>query len=108
MAGGEGILGMRRAFQAAGARSVLPSPWKVDDQATQRLMADFHAQAWDAKEAVGKAEAMRRAQVAKLFGKSLQGKPRSAGRVAEKLPKGDGGRAHPCCWTAFVLSGDWR
>ena len=107
-AGGEGLLGMQRAFQAAGARSVVASLWQVDDEATRRLMTDFYAQAWDAKSAASRAEALRRAQLAMLFGKTLEGKPRGAGKVAEKLPKGEGGRAHPFYWAAFVLSGDWR
>ena len=39
---GEGIFGLRRAFQAAGARTLVMSLWKVPDQQTQELMVEFY------------------------------------------------------------------
>jgi CHAT domain-containing protein len=39
---GEGIFGLRRAFAAAGARRLVFSLWKVDDDATAFLMGAFY------------------------------------------------------------------
>ena len=100
-AGGEGLLGLQRAFQVAGARSVVASLWQVPDEATRMLMVRFYENLWDRK--LPKLEALRQAQLwmLKEGGKrGLQREPPEGQAPAGRLP--------PYYWAGFVLSGDWR
>jgi CHAT domain-containing protein len=104
---GEGVLGLQRAFQLAGARTAVTSLWKVDDQATQALMARFHRNLWEKR--MGKLEALREAQLwlVNEGWKHPELNLRSGlVRPVAKLKKGDA--VSPFYWAAFVLSGDWR
>ncbi|MBN1400493.1 MAG: CHAT domain-containing protein [Anaerolineae bacterium] len=78
---GDGIIGLSRAFLAAGARAVLVSLWSVSDAATAALMTAFyqHYLALD-----DKAIALQRAM-----------------RVVRALPE----YAHPRFWAPFVVIG---
>ena len=61
---GQGVMGLQRAFQAAGARAVVASLWKVDDAATTVLMEQFYTNLWAKK--MPKLEALRQAQLTVL------------------------------------------
>jgi CHAT domain-containing protein/tetratricopeptide (TPR) repeat protein len=81
---GEGILGLTRAFQYAGARSVLASLWAVNDDGTADLMRRFYGHL---KRGRSKDHALRAAQLELIRG---------------------GAFAHPGRWAAFTLIGDWQ
>jgi CHAT domain-containing protein len=118
VAGGEGLLGLQRAFQVAGARTVVGSLWKLDDAATQLFMAEFYENLWLKKR--GKLEALRQAQLAMLragdpqrgilrgAGKRVPIDPAALARAREVLRAQEHGQLPPFFWAGFVLSGDWR
>ncbi len=105
VAGGEGVLGLQRAFQTAGARTCITSLWKIDDAATQAVMTEFYTNLWQKK--LGKLEALRQAQLAML--KRYDAKERKFRGL--DLPESSVPATHrdsPFYWSAFVLSGDWQ
>jgi CHAT domain-containing protein len=107
IAGGEGLLGLQRAFQTAGARTVIASMWQVDDAATRAIMERFYANLWTGR--MGKLAALREAQLWMLR-EGQQVLEREAERRGLKLsgPSPSGAGRSPYYWGAFVLSGDWR
>ena len=70
----EGVFGLRRALQEAGAGAVMMSMWSVPDQETQELMALFYAK-WltglDKPEALRQAQLAEREVVRKRYGRDL-------------------------------------
>jgi len=80
---GEGVIGLARAFQSAGARRVVMSLWKVDDASTADLMESFYTAL---QRGVEPARALRDAKLGML---------NSAPRTYH----------HPYYWAPFVLSG---
>jgi CHAT domain-containing protein len=103
VAGGEGILGLQRAFQIAGARTTVTSLWHVDDNATRFFMEKFYENLWQHK--LPKAEALRQAQLTML----KEGIKRGVARGVEREDEpGATPIVSPYYWAAFVLSGDWR
>jgi len=89
IAAGEGVLGLRRAFQVAGARTVIMSLWSVEDRAAMEWMRALY----DGRLSRGldTAAAVRDASVSVL-----------AQRRARRAS------THPFYWAGFVASGDWR
>lgn len=81
---GEGMIGLTRAFEYAGAHSILASLWSVDDLRTMQLMKHFYSGLLKGK---SKDEALRAAQLS-----LLHSQPSSS----------------PFYWAAFSLTGDWR
>jgi CHAT domain-containing protein len=80
----EGTVGLQRAFLARGARSVLVSLWRVNDEATERMLRAFYARWPDSS--TSKAAALRSAQ--------------------RQLARDAGGRTvHPYFWAGFQLVG---
>ncbi|HXW07458.1 MAG TPA: CHAT domain-containing protein [Vicinamibacterales bacterium] len=82
---GEGLVGMVRGFMYAGAKRVVASHWKVDDEATGELMARFYAEMFERNQPP--AAALRQAQLA----------VRQQGRWQA-----------PFYWAAFALQGEWK
>ena len=58
---GEGVMGLRRSFMLAGAKTLVMSLWKVSDEKTRELMEDFYDRLLDG---ASRAEALRQAQLA--------------------------------------------
>lgn len=103
-AGGEGLLGLQRAFQIAGARSVVASLWKVDDAATEQLMTRFYENLW--QKHLPLLEALRQAQLDMLRHGPSSTTLRGPGQVKPVPENASQSRAHPRLWAAWVLSGD--
>lgn len=103
-AGGEGLLGLQRAFQIAGARSVIASLWKVDDEVTQQLMDRFYANLWQKR--LPPLEALRQAQLYILRHAPDPTQPRGPGIIKPVPENASISRTHPRLWAAWVLSGD--
>ena len=94
---GEGLIGLTRAFQYAGARSVAASLWSVADQVTAELMARFHRHL---AAGLPKDQALRAAQIELI-------------REPVRITAANGqpiemDASAPFFWAAFQLFGDWK
>jgi CHAT domain-containing protein len=85
---GEGVLGLRRALQIAGARTLIMSLWRVEEEATREWMARLYR--------------------ARLSGLSTIEAVRRASLEALEARREAGESTHPFFWGAFIASGDWR
>ncbi len=79
---GEGLLGLRRAFDQAGAQALIISLWRVPDRQTQALMTDFYARL----QSDPKPDLVEALRQSKLWLKKSQAK------------------VHPRAWASFILS----
>ena len=97
VAGGEGVLGLQRAFQLAGARTTVTSLWTVRARVTVVLMQRFYDNLWVKR--LPKLEALREAQLWVMRGNGL---------LPAEIVKDSDIRLPPDFWAAWILSGDWR
>ncbi len=95
--GGDGLISLSRAFQVAGARSVLASLWAVNDQSTAELMIRFYKHLLAGK---SKDVALQEAQ--KEF---IAGPIEIVGEDGKTVLHDF---SHPYHWAAFQLIGDWQ
>jgi CHAT domain-containing protein len=86
---GEGVFGLRRAFQTAGVHSVIMSLWSIDDQAARVWMRTLYQ--GRLQKHLSTADAMHQATL---------------GVLRARRARGDS--THPFYWAAFVAAGDWR
>jgi CHAT domain-containing protein len=86
---GEGVLGLRRAFRAAGVHTTIMSLWEADDEATRAWMAALY-----------KARLER--------GSDTAAAARAASLEVLRARRRAGLSTHPYTWAAFIAAGDWR
>jgi CHAT domain-containing protein/tetratricopeptide (TPR) repeat protein len=84
----EGVFGLKRAFQVAGARTLVTSLWRVRDEDSRQWMQRLYA---------ARAQGADTASAVRVAAQGLLASRRAAG-----LP------THPFSWGAFVAIGDWR
>ncbi|HEY0461643.1 MAG TPA: CHAT domain-containing protein [Pyrinomonadaceae bacterium] len=82
---GEGVMSLSRGFIVAGTKSVIASLWKVDDEATAKLMQHFYESLAQPGNSPSKA-----LQIAKL-------------KMASQKKW-----QHPYFWAGFVLQGEYK
>ena len=86
---GEGVLGLRRAFEVSGVASLFMSLWEVDDRASRHWMEALYRSRFEA-------------------GLSTVDSCREAARSVLTWSRDRLGTSHPYTWGAFVAVGDWR
>jgi CHAT domain-containing protein len=86
---GEGVMGLRRAFQVAGAQTLIMSLWPVDDQVTLEWMKQLYRARLVA--GLTTIDAVHQANVKTL-----------------RQRRAKGLSTHPFYWAGFVAAGDWR
>ena len=117
---GTEIEGFGALAQEQGAKTVLASLWAVADDSTKDLMTEFY-RILETEPETGKAEALRKAQMFLLSGKSPTDSAASTKKRSD-IVRLDGKNndappfetnpekpfAHPYFWSPFVLFGNWK
>jgi CHAT domain-containing protein len=86
---GEGVLGLRRAFQVAGARTLILSLSPVEDDSARAWMRRLYEARF--REGLSTPEAVREASLSVLRSRRARGES-----------------THPFYWAGFVAAGEWR
>jgi CHAT domain-containing protein len=86
---GEGVFGLRRAFEIAGVRTLIMSLWPVEDEASRQWMLALYGSRFTSGMAT--ADAVHEASLALLLERKVNGES-----------------THPFFWAGFIASGDWR
>jgi CHAT domain-containing protein len=86
---GEGVFGLRRAFQIAGVKTLIMSLWSVEDEATREWMKELYTARF-------------------MEGRTTAESVREAGLGMLQRRRDEGESTHPFYWGAFVAAGDWR
>lgn len=83
---GEGVYGLRRAFQIAGARTVVSSLWQVPDRETTTFMKILYSQNAKTYPELFQKVAIQRLNELRIRKQST----------------------HPYTWAGFIATGDWK
>lgn len=92
---GEGVISLGRAFNAAGAKSLVYSLWKIPEETTSPIILEFMS---ELEQGANKAEALHNAKLKYLNGelKFIVGKYQGQNLTFY----------HPYFWSGIVISGD--
>jgi len=86
---GEGVFGLRRAFQVAGAKTVIMSLWPVEDETTRQWMGTLYREHF-------------------LNGNDTGESVRAASLQILRQRRAKHQSTHPFYWGAFIAAGDWH
>ena len=86
---GEGVFGLRRAFQVAGAKTVIMSLWPVEDKTTEQWMGTLYREHF-------------------LNGKDTAESVRAASLQILRQRRAKHQSTLPFYWGAFIAAGDWH
>ena len=96
--GGDELLGLSRALFYAGAKSLVVSQWKVEDESTSQLMVAFYTYL---QQGCTKRQALQKAQCQLMH---IVDEPSSESTTQSTTQSIDA--KHPFFWSAFFLMGD--